>query len=873
MSKKTKKTTKKVVKEPQIEEHIIEMPMEEIMGDRFGLYAKEVIQNRAIPDVRDGLKPVQRRIVYCMYDEGNIHTKPTRKCAHSVGAVMGRYHPHGDSSIYEALARLSQPWNLRYPLIDFQGNNGSIDGDAPASYRYTEARLNELSELLMRDIDKNTVDKQLTFDDVDLEPVVLPSRFPNLLLNGSQGIAVAVATEIPPHNMKEVIEAIIYRITHKKATIEDLREFIKGPDFPTGGIVYKSDGLDKIYTTGRGRIEIEARWEIVNEDNLQKMVITEIPYQVNKSIILRDIGNIIEKKAIDGLLELRDESDRKGLRIVVDLRKDANSEVITEYLLNKTLLRTSYNANVVAIADNRPQTLNLLQLVDYYIDHQVDVIRRRSEFDLERLLKRLHIVDGLMKAISILDDVVKLIRKSNDKANAKENLIEAFDFTAEQAEAILTMQLYRLSNTDITTLVNEKDSIEKEITNLREILANENALNRVLINDLKEISKKFGDDRRTSIRERGEIIEIDKRDLIADEDVMIAITRDGYLKRSSMRSYVSSGENALPGIKSGDLLVMADEANNKDTIIVFTNKGNYCYIPVYTIHEGRWKDEGKHLNYIVTLSPDEKLIKAFVIKEFRDDLYFTMVTGKGRIKRSLISEFTAIRFSRPLICIRLSKGDYLVDVVATSGNSDLVVVTRNGSASYYNENEVSPLSLKAAGVKAISRLKNDAIVGLVSVHPGEKIRLGILTNKGHVRLVDVNHLEITARLGKMQYVMRSFKSDVHNVVGVLAIDKTLEDSLIAYNLTDNNNLVPVVIDDVKLTATDKYAKQNIDQLGKGEVFVGLYRMLVRTISAETKAYEPVIQTEVATIKTIEKSTKRKEVEYEQMSIFDILEDD
>lgn len=873
MSKKTKKTTKKVVKEPQIEEHIIEMPMEEIMGDRFGLYAKEVIQNRAIPDVRDGLKPVQRRIVYCMYDEGNIHTKPTRKCAHSVGAVMGRYHPHGDSSIYEALARLSQPWNLRYPLIDFQGNNGSIDGDAPASYRYTEARLNELSELLTRDIDKNTVDKQLTFDDVDLEPVVLPSRFPNLLLNGSQGIAVAVATEIPPHNMKEVIEAIIYRITHKKATIEDLREFIKGPDFPTGGIVYKSDGLDKIYTTGRGRIEIEARWEIVNEDNLQKMVITEIPYQVNKSIILRDIGNIIEKKAIDGLLELRDESDRKGLRIVVDLRKDANSEVITEYLLNKTLLRTSYNANVVAIADNRPQTLNLLQLVDYYIDHQVDVIRRRSEFDLERLLKRLHIVDGLMKAISILDDVVKLIRKSNDKANAKENLIEAFDFTVEQAEAILTMQLYRLSNTDITTLVNEKDSIEKEITNLREILANENALNRVLINDLKEISKKFGDDRRTSIWERGEIIEIDKRDLIADEDVMIAITRDGYLKRSSMRSYVSSGENALPGIKSGDLLVMADEANNKDTIIVFTNKGNYCYIPVYTIHEGRWKDEGKHLNYIVTLSPDEKLIKAFVIKEFRDDLYFTMVTGKGRIKRSLISEFTAIRFSRPLICIRLSKGDYLVDVVATSGNSDLVVVTRNGSASYYNENEVSPLSLKAAGVKAISRLKNDAIVGLVSVHPGEKIRLGILTNKGHVRLVDVNHLEITARLGKMQYVMRSFKSDVHNVVGVLAIDKTLEDSLIAYNLTDNNNLVPVVIDDVKLTATDKYAKQNIDQLGKGEVFVGLYRMLVRTISAETKAYEPVIQTEVATIKTIEKSTKRKEVEYEQMSIFDILEDD
>lgn len=871
MAKKSRKKVQKEQALPPIVENINEVPMEEIMGERFGIYAKEVIQNRAIPDARDGLKPVQRRIIFSMYNEGNTYNKPTRKCAHSVGAVMGKYHPHGDSSIYEALARMSQDWNLRYPLIDFQGNNGSIDGDSPASYRYTEARLNELSETLVADLEKNTVDMQLTFDDDGFEPVVLPSRVPNLLLNGSQGIAVAVATEIPPHNMREVIDAIIYRINHKRATVADLRQFILGPDFPTGGIVYKSEGLDKIYEEGRGKIEIEAHSTLISDNKLQQIVIDEIPYQVNKSHILRDIGSIIEKKSIDGLLEVRDESDRNGIRIVIDIRKDANAQIIYEYLLNKTLLRTSYSANMVAIANNRPQTLNLLGLIDTYIDHQVDVITRRTKFDLDKSEKRLHIIDGLIKAISIVDEVINVIRASKDKADSKVNLVNKFSFSEEQAEAILTMQLYRLSNTDITTLMNEKAETEKNINEYKEILSTEDVLKKLLINDLKALSKKYGDDRRTKIQTRGEVIEIDKRDLIADEDVMIAITRDGYIKRSSLKSYKSSGENSLPGIKSGDLLIMADEANMKDVLLVFTNRGNYCYIPVYLIHEGKWKDEGKHINYVVSMSTDEKLIKAFVIKKFRNDLYFTLVTKKGKIKRAVLSDFVPQRYSRPLICMRLSKDDRVSDVVATTGNSDLLLVTKNGLATYYNENEVNVFGLMAGGVKAISRLKNDEIVGLVSLHPKEKVRLGILTDNGHVRLVDINAFEKTARLGKMQYVMRVFKSDNHQIVGLIPLDKRLE-GINIYCLTNTNNIITIPVDELKLTPLDKYAKQNIDQLAKNEHFVGAYVQLVRTISEATQAYEPPVIKEVEELKETQPK-KHDEVTYEQMSIFDILDDD
>ena len=859
---------KKVVKQPEIvhEETILELPMDQVMGDRFGIYAKEVIQNRAIPDTRDGLKPVQRRIIYAMYDEGNLFTRPTKKCAHTVGAVMGKYHPHGDSSIYEALARMSQSWNLRYPLIDFQGNNGSIDGDSPAAYRYTEARLNQLAELLVLDIEKDTVDQQLTFDDSSFEPMVLPARFPNLLVNGSQGIAVGVATEIPPHNLREVVDAIVYRINHRRCSIADLREFIKGPDFPTGGISFLGDGLDSIYETGRGKIEIEAKTEIVNEKLSNLIVIHEIPYQTNKSTLLREMGMIANNKKVDGIIEVRDESDRNGLRIVVEVKKEVNPEIILEYLLNKTQLRTNYSANVVAIADNRPKTLNLLDLIDAYLLHQVNVITRRSAFDLAKQEKRLHIVDGLIRAISVVDEVVKTIRASKDKANAKENLISKFGFSNEQAEAIVMLQLYKLTNTDITTLENEKKALNKEIAQLQDVLNNEKSLNRIIINDLKEIALKYGDDRRTKIIEKGEIIQIDKRDLIAEEDVMVALTRDGYIKRSSLKSYRSSGENALPAIKTGDLFMMADMASTKDTLVAFTNLGNYLFIPVYEISDSKWKDEGKFINYIVTLNSEEKIVRVFVVKQFRNDLFFVMATRKGLIKRTSVSEFTAQRYSRPLTAIKLAKGDRLSDVTLTSGNSDLLVIASNGAASYYNENDITVVSVKAAGVKAISKLKGAHICGLVSVWSDEKIRIGIVSNNAHFRIFDTNNFEVTQRLGKMQNVMRVFKSDTHDIVGVFNYPKNRQKPVINL-LTSTNNILPVELEEVRPIPLDKYAKRNIDDLTEEENVLGVFTLIVKVIDDNIKSEEPPVKVAPATVSVVSDDDA-----YEQISIFDVLDD-
>ncbi len=865
MARKKKKAIEPIIVH---EETILELPMDEVMGDRFGIYAKEVIQSRAIPDARDGLKPVQRRIIFAMYDEGNLFSKPTKKCAHTVGAVMGKYHPHGDSSIYEALARLSQSWNLRYPLIDFQGNNGSIDGDSPAAYRYTEARLNQFAELLVLDIEKETVDQQLTFDDTSFEPMVLPARFPNLLVNGSQGIAVGVATEIPPHNLREVVEAVIYRIGHKRCSVEDLRQFVKGPDFPTGGHVYLSEGLDSIYETGRGKIEIEAKTEIVKDKNANLILIHEIPYQTNKSTLLREIGLIANNKKIDGIVEVRDESDREGLRIAVEVKNDINPEIILEYLLNKTQLRTNYSANVVAIADNRPKTLNLLELVDTYIEHQIQVITRRSQYDLAKQEKRLHIVLGLMRAISVVDEVVKTIRASNDKSDAKNNLVAKFDFTNEQAEAIVMLQLYKLTNTDITTLENEKLALESDISELKDILGNEKSLHRVLISDLKDIAKRFGDDRRTSIIKKGEIIQVDKRDLIAEEDVMVALTRDGYVKRSSLKSHRSSGENALPAIKTGDIFVMTDKVSTKDTIIAFTTLGNYLFIPVFEILDSKWKEEGKYLNYIVNLGSDEKIVRAFNVKTFREDLYFVMVTNKGQIKRSLVAEFTAQRYSRPLTCIRLGKGDRLADVALTSGNSELLVIASNGIASYYNENDITVVSLKAAGVKAINKLKEAHVCALISVSRDEKIRIGLVTDNAHFRLFDTTSFELTARLGKMQNVMRVFKSDHHEIVGVFQYPKNDQPPLINV-LTSSNIILPISLEDVKTMPLDKYAKRNIDNLNEEETLLGVFTFKVQTVDESIKSEEPPQKVAPTTVNT---NTSDEDDAYEQISIFDVIDE-
>ncbi|MCF0118024.1 MAG: DNA topoisomerase IV subunit A, partial [Bacilli bacterium] len=701
-------------------QNIVESPLEDIMGDRYGVYAKYVIQDRAIPDVRDGLKPVQRRIIFSMYQDHNVFSKPTRKCAHTVGAVMGKFHPHGDSSIYNALARMAQDWKVRLPLIDFQGNKGSIDGDAPAAYRYTEARLSEAAEEMIKDLEKDTVDMQLTFDDTQFEPVVLPSRFPNLLVNGTEGIAVAIATNIPPHNLVEVCEAVIYKIQHKRATLDELLEIIKGPDFPTGGIIYRGEGLRSMYEKGQGRVEVIAKSHIeTDKKNINQIVITEIPYDVIKLDIVKEIDVIRVEKVIDGIIEVRDESDRNGLRIVIDVRKDANIDLIKTYLYNKTLLKSSFSANMVAIVDNRPKTFTLMEYLDAYISHQVDVITRRSKFDLEKFKARLHIVDGLIHAISIVDQVVKTIRHSSDKAEAKLNIQREYGFTEIQSEAIVTLQLYKLSNTDISIFVEEKKKLEADIERLNAILEDPAKLDRVIVSDLKDIIKKYGTERLTAIEDKVEFKPIDKRDLISKEEVVFAVTRDGYIKRSSIKSFKSS-DSDLPGLKEGDVLVGKGNILTTDFLLLFTNKGNFCYVPVNEIQDNKWKDEGKYISYICALPAEEKIIKAIGIRNFRNDLYIALVTKNGQIKRTNLSEFELNRYSKPVTCMKLLQGDEIADVGVTSGNSNICLVTEEGGAAFYNENQVSKCGLRAAGVKAISNLKLGKIVNMLIYHPDDK---------------------------------------------------------------------------------------------------------------------------------------------------------
>lgn len=827
MAKKSKPIPKPIV------EKINVAPLEDIMGERYATYAKYVIQDRAIPDLRDGLKPVQRRIIYAMYHSNNVFRKPYRKSATSVGEVMGKYHPHGDASIYDALVHMSQPWKYRVPLIDFQGNNGSIDGDNAAAHRYTEVRLAQITEELVRDIDKNTVDTQLTFDDSQDEPVVLPARFPNLLVNGTQGIAVAMATNIPPHNLRDVIDAVIYRLGHKKATIEDLIDIVKGPDFPTGGTIYRTDSLKQIYLTGHGRVEILSKAEISKLKGYHQIVIKEIPYGVIKSALVKQMDEIRFKKIIDGIIEVRDESDHHGMRIAIDIREDANPEKILQYFYSKTDLKSSFSANMVAINKGHPITFNLLQYVDAYIDHQVEVITRLSNFDLVKASARLEIVEGLIKAIGILDEVVKVIRKSEDKQDAMTNLEKKFAFTKSQADAIVSLQLYRLTNTDVTTLKEEEKLLKATIKELKEILDDREVLNKKIIKDLKLIASQYGQNRLTKIvTEPKETLQIDKRDLIAKEDVYISVTRDGYIKRSPLKSYKSS-EGVWPGIKEADLLVGVGPATTLDYVLVFTQLGNYLFIPIHELQETKWKDEGKHINYLVNLGPEEKLIKALIVSDFKPDAFVVMVTRNGQLKKTPLSEFMVQRYSKPLTCMRLLGDDTVVDVDITNGQGQLLIATLEGNVTYFSEKEVNPVGVKAGGVKAIaSLLGKDRLAKLLVYQPEERGKIVMFTRQGNFRIFDVSYVDLTSRLGKVQYIFQSFKSEPHQLAYWRKLNKQ-DEFLKVTLLLSNKELVNLETNDYAPTPTDKYAKKNIS-MPKGTDVIGVYHDAITRIDNQYK---------------------------------------
>ncbi|MDF2857222.1 MAG: gyrase subunit, partial [Neobacillus sp.] len=592
-----------------------DLPLEDVLGDRFGRYSKYIIQERALPDARDGLKPVQRRILYAMHVEGNTFDKGFRKSAKTVGNVIGNYHPHGDSSVYDAMVRLSQDWKVRNVLVQMHGNNGSVDGDPPAAMRYTEARLSAISAELLRDIEKDTVEFIPNFDDTSKEPTVLPAMFPNLLVNGSTGISAGYATDIPPHHLGEVIDGVIMRMDKPDVTVDELMTVIKGPDFPTGAIIQGIDGIKKAYETGKGKIIIRSKADIETvRGGKQQIVITEIPYELNKANLVKKIDEFRLDRKLEGISEIRDETDRTGLRIVIDLKKDADANGVLNYLYKNSDLQVSYNFNMVAISNKRPKLLGLRELLDAYIDHQKEVVTKRTKYELNKAKERQHIVDGLIKALSILDEVIATIRASKDKRNAKDNLIAKFDFTEPQAEAIVSLQLYRLTNTDITALQNEAEELAKKIAEWKAILESESKLHSVIKKDLKDVKKRFADERRSKIEAEIEELKINLEVMVASEDVIVTVTKEGYVKRTSQRSFAASNGQDL-AMKDSDRLLSQLEMNTKDVLLLFTNKGNYLYCPVHELPDIRWKDLGQHVANIIPIDRDEVILKAVPITD------------------------------------------------------------------------------------------------------------------------------------------------------------------------------------------------------------------------------------------------------------------
>ncbi len=758
------------------EQNIQELSLEAVMGERFGRYSKYIIQERALPDIRDGLKPVQRRILFAMHEDKNTFDKPFRKSAKSVGNVMGNFHPHGDSSIYEAMVRLSQDWKLREPLIEMHGNNGSMDGDPPAAMRYTEARLSEIAAEMLKDIDKKTVDMVLNFDDTEYEPTVLPARFPNLLVNGATGISAGYATEIPTHNLDETIQATIYLMKHPEASLEELMQFIKGPDFPTGGILQGLDGIKKAYETGRGRAMLRAKTEIeALRGGKSAIVVTEIPYEVNKAVLVKKIDEIRLLKKVEGIAEVRDESDRDGLRIVIELKKNTNAEGILNYLFKNTDLQISYNFNMVAIDHMRPKHVGLKQILTSYLEHQRTVTTKRTEFDLDKAKQREHIVVGLIKALSILDQVIKVIRASKNRKDATKNLVQQFDFTEKQADAIVALQLYRLTNTDVTELEKEAAALKKAIAKYEKILSDPKELDKVIRQELQTIAKKYASPRKTEIQAKIASLKIETEVLVAQEDVIVQISREGYVKRSSLRSFNASDANDN-GLREDDEPVLQTTVNTLDHLFIFTNKGNVIYRPVHEITEARFKDTGEHLSQTVGLDADERVIFAKVFKSLDEPGNFVFATKEGFIKQTALVDLKPGRTykSRASRYITLkTPTDEVISLYYTTENKQLVCVSYNGYGLRYDLAEVPTTGARAAGVKCMD-LRDDTLVAVLLAD--EQSALGLLTTRGSFKKMKVTEIPLTSRARRGVQILRELKSKPHRVFTafLIAPDQRLE---------------------------------------------------------------------------------------------------
>ena len=750
----------------EVIEKIFDYTLEDIMGERFGSYSKYIIQDRAIPDARDGLKPVQRRILYSMHKERNTYDKGYRKSAKTVGDVIGNYHPHGDSSIYDAMVRMSQPWKTRLPYIDMHGNNGSIDGDSPAAYRYTEARLSKISNEMLRDIEKDTVEFSPNFDDTTIEPTVLPARFPALLVYGAQGISAGYATNIPPHNLGEIIDATIHRIDYPNCGLDTLMKYVKGPDFPTGGIVEGIDGIKQAYETGRGKIIVKCRYTIEEDKSGTQIIITEIPFEVNKALMVKKIDDIRIDKKIDGIQEVRDES-AADVRVVIELKKNANVDLIINYLLKNTDMQIAYNFNVVSIVNRRPKLLGLAQALDAFIAHQKEVVRRRTEFDLKHAKARYHIVEGLIKCISILDEVIKTIRASKNKADAKDNLVKEFEFTEAQAEAIVTLQLYRLTNTDVVALENEKDALEKIIAGLTAILDSEDALKSVLKKDLRDVRDSYPTPRLTDIKDEITEIKIDTQAMIAKEDVIVMVTKDGYIKRTSTRSYAASNPEDIT-MKENDYILGIYEMTTTDTILVITNEGNYLHIPVHMLPDLKWKDMPKHVSNIIEISPEESVITAIPAYDFNTEKNVVIATKNGMIKRSKLKEFKLQRYSKATSCMNLKDNDKVITAFVEE-DKYVFLTTDSGYGLSFDVEEIPIVGVKAAGVKAM-KMKDDFLVSVNNFDYNKDEFISIITDKGTGKRVRLTEFEVSTRARRGLLLIREVKTNPYQILKTFIAD-------------------------------------------------------------------------------------------------------
>ncbi|RDF14487.1 DNA topoisomerase IV subunit A [Levilactobacillus brevis] len=751
---------------------IQELTLEEVMGDRFGRYSKSIIQERALPDIRDGLKPVQRRILFAMNKDGNTYDKGFRKSAKSVGNVMGNFHPHGDSSIYEALTRMSQDWKVREPLVEMHGNNGSMDGDPAAAMRYTEARLSKLAGEMLRDIDKDTVEMVLNFDDTEYEPTVLPARFPNLLVNGATGISAGYATEIPPHNLGEVVDALIYLLSHPKATLEELMSFVQGPDFPTGGIIQGKDGIVKAYKTGRGRIVVRSKTAIEPlRGNKSQITVTEIPYEVNKAQLVKKIDEIRLNKKVEGLAEVRDETDRDGLRIAIELKRDADAQGVLNYLFKNTELQITYNFNMVAINHQRPEHVGLKTILSAYLEHQRNVITKRTEYNLQKALDRQHIVVGLIKALSILDQVIKTIRASKDRRDARDNLVEAYDFSEKQADAIVALQLYRLTNTDVTQLEAESAKLSAEIEQDHKILAEPKTLNSVLRQELKAVAKDYRNPRRTEIQNEIEDLKIKTTVTVADEDVVVLVSHDGYLKRSGVRSYTAS-DPTDNGLKDGDYPIFMQKLSTLNHLMMFTSKGNLIYRPVHEISDVKWKETGEHISQTIGLAADEEIVATFAFKTLKEPGRFLIATSDGYIKQTAFADLTPGRTykSRAAVYEKLKTAEarvvavkYLTEPV----EQGILLISKNGYALRYPVDEVSVNGARTTGVRSMDLRDDDEVVNLALVTDNETIAL--ITQRGAFKRLAMKELSVTSRARRGVIVLRELKRDPHRIVDFMTI--------------------------------------------------------------------------------------------------------